>query len=359
VAAKAGVASAVRAPRQAKPPPCREAGVFDRGPAWRASLPTPDEHRPPAAVDYSPRALTPPPCVACGSPSSVPAFEASDWYLGRAPGSFAYRRCTECLTVFVDPQPDDSTLSAAYAADYGPLQAQEGTVARLGERLAQREADRLTHLAERTTALVDIGCGTGAFLRRLQRAGWEGPLQGVEPDERAARYAQEHTGVPVKTGTLETLNLEPGSAGTVVMRHVIEHLRAPRAALERVGDFLAPHGVLYLATPDARALAARVFGRFWHGYDPPRHLFAFTSDGIRKLLARTGFTVIDEHWQFSPQMWTGSLRHTLNRGHRRRWAELAGHDLNPVAAVPAVIGATAEVAMHRSTMYTVTARAER
>jgi SAM-dependent methyltransferase len=266
-----------------------------------------------------------------------------------------YRRCTQCSTVFADPQPDDKTLSAAYAADYGPLQARQGTIARLGERLAQREADRLTRLADRATPLVDIGCGTGAFLRRLQRAGWEGPMQGVEPDEAAARYAETQTGIPVITGTLETMDLEPNAFGTVVIRHVIEHLREPVAALERVRDVLASQGVLYLATPDARALAARVFGRYWHGYDPPRHLFAFTSDGVRRLLSRTGFTVIDEHWQFSPQMWTGSLRHTLNRGNRRRWAQLAGSDLNPLAAAPAVVAATAEVAVHRSTMYTVTA----
>jgi SAM-dependent methyltransferase len=315
--------------------------------------------RPPTDFDYPRRALTPPPCVACGSPTSVPAFEASDWYLGRAQGSFAYRRCTACSTVYLHPQLDDATLSAAYAGDYAPLQSQQGTIARLGERLAQREADRLARYAERTTPLVDIGCGTGVFLRRLQRAGWEGPLRGVEPDAGAARHAEEQTGVPVKTGTLESVDIEPGSAGTVVMRHVIEHLREPRAALEKVSGFLAPQGVLYLATPDARALAAHVFGRFWHGYDPPRHLFAFTSEGIRHLLARTAFTVTDERWQFSPQMWTGSLRHALNRGHRRRWAELAGHDLNPLAAVPAAVGATAEVALRRSTMYCVTARTNR
>jgi SAM-dependent methyltransferase len=303
------------------------------------------------------RALTPSSCVACGSPASTPAFEASDWYLGRAPGSFTYRRCGDCATVFVDPQPNDATLAAAYAADYGPLRTRRRAIDRLGERLAQREADRLARLADRTTPLLDVGCGTGAFLRRLQRCGWDGSMQGLEPDEAAARYAREQTGLPITTGTLESVDVAPGSAGTIVMRHVIEHLRDPAAALERVAEILAPRGVLYLATPDARALAASVFGRFWHGYDPPRHLFAFTSEGIRRLLARTRFTVLDEHWQFSPQMWTGSLRHAINRGTGHRFAQLAAHDLNPLAALPAVAGATLEVALRRSTMYAATARA--
>jgi SAM-dependent methyltransferase len=302
------------------------------------------------------RALNAPSCAACGSRASVRAFEASDWYLGRVPGPFVYRRCMDCGSVFLDPQPDDATLAAAYAEEYGPFQQTGSAIARLGEHLAQREADRLVELADRTTPLLDVGCGTGAFLVRMRRAGWQGPIHALEPDPAAAAITRERLRIPVTEGTLEDVELPSGSAGTIVMRHVIEHLRNPAAALERMASTLSPGGVLYVATPDARALAASVFGRFWHGYDPPRHLFAFTSEGIRRLLARTGFATIAERWQFSPQMWTGSLRHTLNRGHRRRWAALLSHDLNPLAAAPAVIGATAEIALHRSTMYSVTAR---
>src|SRR5262249_45002143 len=128
------------------------------------------------------------------------------------------------------------------------------------------------------------------------------------------------------------------------------------ATLRRISDLLEPHGVLYLATPDTRALAAAAFGRYWHGYDPPRHLFAFSRDGVRRLLAAEGFDIVDERWDFAPQMWTGRLRHALGRGRRPRWAAIAGHELNPLAAIPAIVAAGAEVALHRSTMYASTAR---
>ena len=171
-------------------------------------------------------------------------------------------------------------------------------------------------------------------------------MRGLEPDPAAAAFTREQVGVPVDVGLLGDFDLEHGSVGTIVMRHVIEHLRDPRRDLEQVAAALASDGVLYVATPDARALAARVFGRFWHGYDPPRHLFAFTSAGVRRLLEGTGFRVVAEHWYFAPQMWTGSLRHAIGRGESS-WTALLGHDLNPLAAAPAALGAGLEVLLHR------------
>jgi SAM-dependent methyltransferase len=253
------------------------------------------------------------------------------------------------------PQVDDETLAIAYAPSYGPHQSTSGVLERLGERVAQHEADRLVALADPSSALLDIGCGRGAFLRRIDRAGWRGPLRGLEPDPLTADLARKEVDIPVDVGTLEETAIEPGSAGTVVMRHVIEHVRDPRAALERVAEILEANGRLYLATPDARALAASVFGRFWHGYDPPRHLFSFTSNGLRQLLESCGFELVAEHWDFSPQMWTGSLRHALGRGRSKSRLKLLGHDLNPLAAVPAWTAAGIEAALHRSTMYAATA----
>ena len=295
-------------------------------------------------------------CIACGAPSLRPLFTARDWYLGVVPGTFDYERCDVCGTVAIAAQPDDDVLALAYAKTYTPHSARRGLVERVGEPLAQREARRLLQHADPSRAVLDVGCGTGRFLERLRRAGWRGRMVGVEPAPDVALDTSGRLGIEVYAAALEDSDIEPGSFGTIVLRHVIEHVRAPHATLRRIRDLLEPHGVLYLATPDARAFAAAFFGRYWHGYDPPRHLFAFSRDGVRRLLVAEGFKIVDERWDFSPQMWTGSLRHALGRGRRSRWAAIAGHDLNPLAAIPAVVAAGAEVALHRSTMYAATAR---
>jgi SAM-dependent methyltransferase len=278
--------------------------------------------------------------------------------MAAADGRFDYRRCETCGTVFMHPQVDEPTLAAAYSPEYGPYRRSPTLVERVGERIAQREASRLASYADPSSTLLDVGCGRGTFLRRLKRAGWTGPLRGVEPDPAVAALTHEEVGVPVAVGTLDEVELESGGTGTVVLRHVLEHVRDPRATLQLVSELLVPGGTLYVATPDARSLAASVFRRFWHGYDPPRHLFAFTSGGLRRLLARCDFELVAESWDFSPQMWSGSLRHALGRGQPERMARARwlAHDLNPLVAVPSVAGASIEVALRRSTMYAATAR---
>jgi 2-polyprenyl-3-methyl-5-hydroxy-6-metoxy-1,4-benzoquinol methylase len=300
--------------------------------------------------------MNPSSCAACGGTDLSPAFTARDWYLQAVDQEFTYVRCETCLTVIADPQPDEATLNQAYTTTYAPYGAERSVIERLGERLAQREATWLAALSRPASRLLDVGCGNGTFIRRMRTAGWTGDIRGVEPNELVAEGTAARLGVQVDLGLADDFRAPTGSVGTLVMRHVIEHVRDPDAALANAADAIAPSGVIYVATPDVRALAAAVFGRYWHGYDPPRHLFAFSPVGVRALLRRAGFEPLAERWDFSPQMWTGSARRALMRGRPDHWGRFAAHDLNPLAAGPAILAAGLEVALHRSTMYGIAAR---
>lgn len=295
-------------------------------------------------------------CPACNSDRIEPAFTAQDWALGAAPGEFGYVRCVACRSVFATPQPSDEVLALAYGSSYGNYQPGRTLVERIAEPLARREATRLAALADVTMPFLDLGAGTGRFLERIQRAGWTGPVRGVEysPDVAAATSAE--LGVPVEPGTAEDADLGDEPNGVIVLRHVIEHLRDPRAVLERLRGGLAPDGLLYLATPDAHALSARMFGRYWWGNEVPRHLVIFSRDGLRHLVVASGFDIVTEWWSFAPQMWNASLGLALDKGRRKPWVARTTHLLNPVVTGPAVVAGALEVALRRSTMYGLVAR---
>ena len=135
---------------------------------------------------------------------------------------------------------------------------------------------------------------------------------------------------------------------------MIEHLRDPRAVLRRVRDAVRPGGLVYLATPDERALSARVFRRYWHGYDPPRHLWVFRPEALRRLVVDEGLEVVDERWHLGAEVWAGSLGYAISPrpSGRRRFASV----LNPLVAAPALAAGALEQALHRSTMYGLVAR---
>jgi SAM-dependent methyltransferase len=77
----------------------------------------------------------------------------------------------------------------------------------------------------------------------------------------------------------------------VTMWDVLEHVPRPRAALAQIRRWLKPEGWLLLRTPNAGSLQARFWGRFWAGFDAPRHLVAFDPDTLTAILQAQGFSV--------------------------------------------------------------------
>jgi SAM-dependent methyltransferase len=293
-------------------------------------------------------------CPACGATRTSVAFSAADRALKAVPGTFSYLRCDTCRTVFQWPQPDDDVLSRSYAADYGNYQAEATLIERLGEPIARREAKRVARHADAASPLLELGCGTGRFLDRLRASGWTGALTGVEYDDVTAQATSRRLGISVSSGTVEATPLLDGEFGAIVLRHVIEHLRDPLAQLPRLRRALRPGGLLYLATPDANALSARVFGERWWGYEVPRHLVVFSAQALQDALTDAGFTVVDRWWNWAPQMWSGSTRLALDG---RPSAEWWGRTANPLTLPVFGLAGAVEVLARRSTMFSVVARA--
>ena len=296
------------------------------------------------------------PCPGCGSTDAEQAFVGRDFLLG-VRGEWTYVRCVGCGSVIADPQPTVEELQAAYAPSYRPHRDDRSLVERVAEPLARRETAWLVAHADPCSLAVDIGCGAGAILRRLRETGWRGQLRGVEPNPEVAARVSKALSLPVDVAPVEALPDDARGAGLIVLRHVIEHVRDPRAVMHLLHGAVAPDGLIYVATPDRRALAERVFGRYWFGYDPPRHLYAFTREGVHGLLAASGFSVVAERWDYAPQMWSGSLHNRLNVSPLfARRADLFASLLNPLVGGPAAVLGLLEVLLHRSTMYGVLAR---
>lgn len=77
------------------------------------------------------------------------------------------------------------------------------------------------------------------------------------------------------------------------MFDVIEHLRDPFGALDRIRKALAPRGVLVISTPDAESFVSRLIGKRLEDFRRTReHLFFFGRRTLAQILAEHGFEVI-------------------------------------------------------------------
>lgn len=138
--------------------------------------------------------------------------------------------------------------------------------------------------------LLDVGCGAGHLLARMQSLGWS--VHGIEADPAAARIAADGVGVDrVHQGDLCDAPFDAGSFDAVTLFHVLEHVADPGEALARCRALLAPGGRLVLATPNLESLGRRAFGAAWLHWDPPRHLQLYSRGALARLTEDAGLTV--------------------------------------------------------------------
>ena len=73
------------------------------------------------------------------------------------------------------------------------------------------------------------------------------------------------------------------------MWHTLEHTYNPLSTLREIYGFLKNNGILYVEVPNSASIVAKIFRRYWFGWDLPRHLYHFTPSILKKILIQTGF----------------------------------------------------------------------
>lgn len=226
-------------------------------------------------------------CELCGSERNHSLFEGQDLLYGQVVRSEVVQ-CDECGLIYLWPQPVRPLDS--YPDEYGPHVGQRNSADvaySIGYRGGLLRKAKLASQYQQGP-LLDIGCAAGQFLAVI-RSLVARPLWGMDRSERAVRYARQHFGIDVWVGDVPGLPLPNGSIGVVTMWHVLEHLPHPLAALYDIARVLRPDGVLILACPMVDSWEARVFGRYWAGYDVPRHLFVHSRQTLQRMLQYAGF----------------------------------------------------------------------
>ncbi len=222
-------------------------------------------------------------CPACnaiyhGSPLAVPDREYNVGYLAH------YAQCPDCGTLFQNPMPPFHQLADFYPPNYHAATA-HGLLARARHNARLKQ---LTPLLNGDGALLDYGCGNGAFLTWAATKNLGRPLFGYEiADQREVQKLADGAVTIVRGKPADLLDSLP-SCRLITMNHVIEHLPDPHETISALTRFLAPGGAIEGQTPAADSLERRVFKTRWSGYHAPRHTVVFSRAGLHKLFDRVG-----------------------------------------------------------------------
>jgi 2-polyprenyl-3-methyl-5-hydroxy-6-metoxy-1,4-benzoquinol methylase len=200
---------------------------------------------------------------------------------------FSIMECGTCSTRFTQHVPAQESIGPYYQSDtyISHSDTSKGLISKL-YKLARRytlqnkvkNVKRVSGLDKGT--LLDIGCGTGAFLHAVQTAGWQ--VTGLEPDSGARSLAYQLHGLQVKDN--EHLNSLPaGEYDVITLWHVLEHIHDLHGYLEQIVRLLKPKGTVIIAVPNYTSKDATHYNDHWAAYDVPRHLYHFTPKSMAHL----------------------------------------------------------------------------
>lgn len=268
-----------------------------------------------------------PVCPICASRGHALYRDLRDRLFGVS-GTWSLRKCTndDCGLVWLDPAPHGDDLWKLYLNYYthtDTIAANPGPLRRLFRYLCDCylslrygyfpgtavEATRLLGVllylmpgkradldfsvmylpARRGGRLLEVGCGSGAMLKDMERLGWV--CEGTDFDRSGVENARRK-GLDVRHGSLEEQGYADDTFDAVMLSHVIEHVPDPQALLRECHRILKPGGMLSLVTPNSSALAHALFGECWLHLDPPRHLHLHNTGTITTLARRTGFRMV-------------------------------------------------------------------
>ncbi len=136
--------------------------------------------------------------------------------------------------------------------------------------------------------LLDIGCGTGLFLKSCKDAGIEG--EGADVSQNALNFARNEFGLNVFSKKVEEIAAEGKKYELITMWHVLEHMLEPAEEIKKIKELLTDDGLLLIEVPNLNSIKFRLSGKKWKGGNHPLyHRSFFTAKTLRETLKRGGF----------------------------------------------------------------------
>lgn len=268
-------------------------------------------------------------CPLCGSEKYQLLFLNYDRrYL--TPGNFGTVRCEKCRLIRLSPRPTVDCIGEYYPENYGAYSATTISTENISKhrlsklrdairasvlykfgyganeingwqkilsplltQLFYRHAtfgfnDLLPNYAPNGTAL-EVGCGNGFYLHYLKYLGWK--VNGVDLSPHSVKSAKELFDIDVFLGQLDDAPFPDKSFDYIHLSHVVEHFFDPIATMKKVRSLLKPGGTVFIEVPNATGISAKISGKYWYGWDAPRHLFMFTPETLTETLKAADLSV--------------------------------------------------------------------
>ena len=183
------------------------------------------------------------------------------------------------------PQPKIESLSKYYESEeyISHTDNKKGLVSFMYQFIKTNALQKKTKLIKTMNngegSLLDIGAGTGDFLKYAKQTGWE--INGVEPNKGARELASKK-GIELE-GNID--DIKGKTFEVITLWHVLEHLPNLEETINKIERLLKPGGTLIIAVPNFKSFDAKYYKNYWAAFDVPRHLWHFSRKSMGRLFS--------------------------------------------------------------------------
>ena len=232
-------------------------------------------------------------CPICDSKESSKILECVDDTVSKE--KFSVVRCVKCGFNYTNPRPNENELYKYYESkDYvSHSDTNKGLINSLYHIVRKhtlKSKVKLINSWSKKGSILDIGSGTGHFLKACNENGWK--TTGIEPSEKTRNTAIKTLNLDIREES-DIERLDHKTFDVITMWHVLEHVPRLNQRIEEIKNLLKNEGTLFVAVPNRTSYDAKIYQENWAGYDVPRHLYHFSPEDIKNLFKKHEFEVVE------------------------------------------------------------------
>lgn len=235
-------------------------------------------------------------CPVCNNDLDTKVFlKSKDFLLTKS--EFEVVKCNNCTALITNPRPDIKEMPAYYNS--GEYISHSGSDKSFTEKIYNRIKKIMikkkmkfvkSFFEKDNLYILDFGCGTGDFLEHAKNAGCN--VLGFE-NNIIARQKTLNKNITVLANEKLGRKIPDHFLDAITFWHSIEHVH-DLYFLEGVINSLKPNGKIFIAIPEHLSFDAKVYKKYWAGYDLPRHLVHFNKQALSDCLSRLNCKLIDK-----------------------------------------------------------------
>lgn len=151
--------------------------------------------------------------------------------------------------------------------------------------MLKRKVKWLSRYMRSSDKFLDFGCGVGNLVFEMKRKGFKS--YGVENNTNALKECDKKN-----INVYKDLNTIKAQVDLVSCWHSLEHLLDYKSTLFQFNKLIVNDGHLIIAVPNHDSYDAKYYGKYWAGYDVPRHRYHFNKKAIVLAAKHAGFELL-------------------------------------------------------------------